>query len=292
MLSWFAPIVEQFVARLNAGQCHHALLLNGPRGIGKQQLLVDLAQHILCHNAHQACDHCQSCLLFSAGTHPDHYVIQSEKQIGVDDIRQGIEKLHSHAQLSHTKVLLIHDADTMTESAANALLKTLEEPNQQTYLVLSTSSGRVLPTILSRCEKHTLTLPSTPAIQAWLRQEHDLVVDEATINAYQHAPFSVLHALSEPDSLSYQEFCDDFAALEAQSITALDFGLKWQSDVQNCLRWLQQQWLRKAQTVPEPHQQRMIKVRLEHVIALTPKMHHAGTNKALLLAQVLTPFTE
>ena len=98
-----------------------------------------------------------------------HHVTTEKSQIGVDAIRQTISKVSQTAQLSGNKVVIISQVELMSESASNALLKTLEEPTANTYLLMtSNESQRLLPTILSRCEKRNIALPSFEQSCDWL----------------------------------------------------------------------------------------------------------------------------
>ncbi|NVK24596.1 MAG: hypothetical protein HWE10_06690 [Gammaproteobacteria bacterium] len=125
-----------------------------------------LAKTLLCSNKQQTsdgefvqpCQRCHSCELFDAGSHPDFTLVEAEKtSIGVDEIRQTSTFLNKTSQLSGSQVVVLKQADLMTENASNALLKTLEEPTANSYLLLLTDKKRkLLPTILSRCQFLTL----------------------------------------------------------------------------------------------------------------------------------------
>lgn len=287
MLSWFSAIDAQLIARLQSHKLHHALLLSGPSGLGKHAYLPELAQAILCQSKHSRCGTCQSCQLFAAGSHPDFYMIQSDKQIGVDDVRQGLEKLQGHAQLQQNKCLIIHAADTMTESAANALLKTLEEPTNNTFIILSASSARLLPTILSRCEKLTLPLASVSEIQSWLATEHNLSANEALVSAYV-TPFKVLAALEDSSGLTFAEFSDDIQAIQTGNLLPLHFGQKWQSKAIECIGWLQHYYLQQTKLKMGTADYTYFAQKLKLSTLTASKMHHAGINKALLLSELLS----
>ncbi|MDP5040433.1 MAG: DNA polymerase III subunit delta', partial [Paraglaciecola sp.] len=177
---------------------HHALLLQGSLGIGKTEFAKEFASYVLCAKSSpdHACGECQSCLLQRAGSHPDFHEVLSEKQIGVDQIRDAIKKLSGSAQLSGAKVLIIYAAHTMTEASANALLKTLEEPTSNTFLLLVTDKAeRLLPTIISRCERILMPPPSLSQTQSWLLTQWQDPVDEEFVQLYAHAPLILLDEL-------------------------------------------------------------------------------------------------
>lgn len=163
-------------------QLAHALLLTGPTGIGKWQLARQLAKALLCKQlvAQQACEQCKSCLLDRAGNHPDLLLLQPEGQsLGVDEIRRISEFTHGRAQQHGNKVILVQHAERMTEAAANALLKTLEEPPANCFLVLCCQQPqRLKATILSRCQRWPLSAMNPEQLQQFLQERrHGLVPD-------------------------------------------------------------------------------------------------------------------
>ena len=99
MYPWFNDVFHSFTSRYLANKLHHALLLSGASGIGKYRLAQELGNALLCKTPTQqgACETCSSCLLRIAGNHPDLYILESEKQLGVDKIREGIAKLSGTA---------------------------------------------------------------------------------------------------------------------------------------------------------------------------------------------------
>jgi DNA polymerase-3 subunit delta' len=140
-------------------QLPHALLLSGAAEIDKKSFALRFAKLLLCQqsiNLKEACDNCHACQLFNAETHPDFHLIQpleDGKIIKVDQVRDLIAKLNQTAQQGCYKVAIITPAEVLPVAAANALLKTLEEPAAQTLFVLISDSPGILPaTIRSRCQ--------------------------------------------------------------------------------------------------------------------------------------------
>ncbi len=162
--------------RLLAGrrQHAHAYLLHGPAGIGKRALAEQLMALLLCQQADPsgACGHCKGCKLLAAHTHPDHYILEPEevdKAIRVDQVRQLVAFVTQTAQLGGRKVVLLEPAEAMNLNAANALLKSLEEPAGDTVLLLiSHQPSRLLPTIKSRCVQQRCPLPGREQSLEWL----------------------------------------------------------------------------------------------------------------------------
>ena len=243
VLPWFTPVYQHLIGRLLVSKLHHGLLLTGPAGIGKPELARELAKAMLCKqpDALGYCGQCQSCHVFDAGTHPDFSELVSEKQLGVDKIREGIGGLNATAQFSGNKVLVIPDADKMTESAANALLKTLEEPTPNTFLILVTDRPQqLLATIISRCEKHILARPSSEMALQWLEQQGVEDVTEALLHAYGDAPLDVKAALEQGEGLSYREYTDGLDRLLAGQTDAVSLATQWQDSAGRIVGWLQQ----------------------------------------------------
>lgn len=284
-LPWLQERIERLVRRLQQKSMHHGVILSGAQGIGKAELAVTMAQTILCKepSAQGPCGQCQSCQLFAANTHPDFHVIESEKQIGVDQIRSAIGKLSGTAQLGGNKGLIIYAADSMTEAAANALLKTLEEPTQSTYLILVTSQlNQLLPTILSRCEKQHIATPSAADSLAWLATQGINSLDETSLQAYGGAPLLAKAAI-EGDGITYGDFHDGVMSLRAGDVTAVNLAEKWQSDAVQITNWCQL-LLKKEMTgaIDTPAYSRY-----QQCIMTAQKLAHPGVNKVLILTTLL-----
>lgn len=170
---WQDGLWQQLAGRR---QHSHAYLLHGPAGIGKRALAERLMARLLCQRPAglEACGQCKSCLLLTAGTHPDNYVLEPEefdKPIKVDQVRELVDFVVQTAQLGGRKVVLLEPAEAMNLNAANALLKSLEEPSGETVLLLiSHQPSRLLPTIKSRCVQQACPLPSEAMSLAWLAQ--------------------------------------------------------------------------------------------------------------------------
>ncbi|WP_018981481.1 DNA polymerase III subunit delta' [Salinimonas chungwhensis] len=244
VIPWFSIVFAQLVDRLLKRRLHHGLLLTGPAGIGKYELARALAKTMLCKSPDNEgpCEQCQSCALFDASTHPDYGELTSDKQLGVDKIREGISRLNATSQLSGSKVLIIPVADSMTESAANALLKTLEEPTDNTFIILVTDRmAQLLPTIVSRCEKHILSRPHTEVALQWLRDQGIHNATQALLDAYGGAPLRVQSALEEGASgVSYVQYQEGLETLLEGNNDAVSLATKWQDSAATIVDWLQQ----------------------------------------------------
>jgi DNA polymerase-3 subunit delta' len=191
-LPWHREALRQLLA--DRARLPHAVLVQGRQGIGKVEFARALAAGALCETPRDglACGQCAACHWFSQGNHPDFREIvpeaAQEEEEGAEDTQKSekaksvfikVEQIRGIADFialtTHRagyRVLLIHPAETMLPAAANALLKTLEEPPAHTVIVLvSGQPARLLPTIRSRCRALTLPLPPREEALAWLREQ-------------------------------------------------------------------------------------------------------------------------
>lgn len=176
LFPWQREVWSGLAERRRAGRMPHALLLSGRSGLGKHAFARLLAQSLLCQQpaADQLpCGRCRSCLLFEAGTHPDLMSIEPEepgKAIRIDQIRRLRDYAAVTSQYGRHKLILIRPADSMNSSAANSLLKTLEEPAAGTVLLLITAQPALLPaTVRSRCQRVDFARPAEPEVLPWLQ---------------------------------------------------------------------------------------------------------------------------
>ncbi len=196
---WQDSLWQQLAGR---AQHAHAYLLHGPAGIGKRALAERLMARLLCQRPEglDACGQCKSCLLLQAGSHPDNYVLEPEeadKAIKVDQVRELVSFVVQTAQLGGRKVVLIEPVESMNINAANALLKSLEEPSGNTVLLLvSHQPSRLLPTIKSRCVQQACPLPSEAMSLQWLSRALPDCSEEERVELLTLAAGSPLAAVS------------------------------------------------------------------------------------------------
>lgn len=178
-IPWNQAVWQGLVERYQGAGLPHASLLLGNEGTGKRPLAFKLAKFLLCQSGEKKtvdnasyCDQCHSCKLMDAGSHPDYFVCDQEakgKQIKVDAVRELNEFLAKTPQISACQVVQIYPIEAMNTNASNALLKTLEEPSGESYLLLMAERlGSVLPTIRSRTQRISIHPPAKEQALAWL----------------------------------------------------------------------------------------------------------------------------
>lgn len=155
--------LRQAVVNKDAG-LQHAWLLTGPPGSGRSNAATAFAAALLCEKA--GCSQCKSCRMVSSGSHPDVSVLATEKVIiSIEEIRQLVASSHFGGSVGKYQIMIIEDADRMTERSSNVLLKALEEPPAGTiWLLCAPSEADMLPTIRSRVRRVALKQPSTETV--------------------------------------------------------------------------------------------------------------------------------
>lgn len=154
------PIKRGLMHALQSGRVHHALMFLGRSGIGKSMLAKAFAQVLFCEHSSaesgdwQRCTQCRQCRRVSQGNHPDFWEISTQtSSITIESIRELQQRVAYQPYEAARRVVVIHEAHLMQIPAANALLKTLEEPaTRTTFILITDQEQRILPTILSRCQ--------------------------------------------------------------------------------------------------------------------------------------------
>nr|WP_282560163.1 DNA polymerase III subunit delta' [Motilimonas cestriensis] len=222
------------------GKLHHALLVSGIAGLGKHDLAKHLAQRLLCTQPHHngSCGVCHSCQLFLVGNHPDfHQINETEKRlISIDTVRQLNKVVAERAQQGIAKVVVFDNAESFNESSANALLKTLEEPTDNSYFILLCESvGRLMPTITSRCQKIMLHAPVD--CLPWLAQQGYSDVPSGLIQLYQGAPLAILEAMKQENATEYEQIAVEFERFIQGQCTSFQLADFINQDLDRRMDW-------------------------------------------------------
>lgn len=217
---WLDGHWKFFKHRLETGRLAHALMVEGPAGSGKMVLATAMVARLLCSEEQDmACGECRSCQLLSGGAHPDFFDLEPEEDsevIKVDQVRDMIARLDLTTSISSRKVAYIRPAESMHPAAANALLKSLEEPAGDAVLILvSHDPGRLPVTIRSRCQSISVSQPEATPVLEWLatnsnRQPAEL---KAALQAAGGSPLRAAQYLESPEKDAYVKVRESLAAL-------------------------------------------------------------------------------
>lgn len=234
----------------------HGLLLKGGKGIGKLDLALNFAHSLLCQqplSEGMACGSCPACHWLSQGSHPDFRLLQPDalvmeesesgkkpsKQITVEQVRDLADFLGMSAHQGGMRVVVVNPAEAMNVNAANALLKSLEEPPRDMLFILVTHKPQqLLPTILSRCVTFALTIPDAATAAQWLLAQGI----QAPEQALAAAGFSPLLAMQGDAQIGTDERAKLLAALR-QPATLDVFALAemlQKTEQVLVVQWLQQ----------------------------------------------------
>ena len=247
---WLQTITDSMAAALSQDRMPHALLLTGLTGVGKLALADYLARQLLCDDLSAAgspCGRCAACVQYAAGTHPDFFRVEPAEDatmIKVDQVRDLAEKLSLSSHHGGFKVALLAPADTMNINASNSLLKTLEEPSDNTVLLLVTARPAQLPaTIRSRCQLLRVEVPAREVALQWLAGQ---VTDDQREVYLQLAHGAPLEALRQAEAGLISQRRERFESLLGildGSRSALAVAQDWNKDeALQGIRWLRE-WL-------------------------------------------------
>ncbi|MDP6060900.1 MAG: AAA family ATPase, partial [Pirellulaceae bacterium] len=184
--------VEALQSALQSGRLHHAFVFHGPKGVGKFTTARAFAGVLLCPNATRdragliyACGSCRACALMQDGAHPDDHVVTKELAsyscnekvrvskhltLSIDVLSENlIGPVHLAPRLGYRKVFIVNEAELITQTSQNLLLKILEEPPPGTFIILVTDNqDQLLPTIRSRCQLVSFVPLPPPLISDWI----------------------------------------------------------------------------------------------------------------------------
>jgi DNA polymerase-3 subunit delta' len=210
-LPWLEAPFDSVRGAAAAGRLPQGLLVHDAPGAGGLRLVKRIAQLVLCTAEQAPCGICSACRRVDSGEHPDLLLVTPKEesklqQITVDDVREACEQLVMTSYEGRGSVAVITPADALNHNAANALLKTLEEPRPRLHILLVTTRPSSLPaTILSRCQRLKITPPPRADVLAWLQAERPSPDWPAALDAVGGAALDAL----EGDPAGLRQLRDD-----------------------------------------------------------------------------------
>jgi len=239
------PWQQEIWAKLNYSnktsgekQIAHALLFSGSKGVGKLPFSFAFKDSLLCSEnkkGERACGECRFCRI---PEHPDFHEVTFEinektgkisSTIKIDQIRKVIEFSHMHSHYGKAKIILIHPAEAMNNNAANALLKILEEPPQNTYFILVTNElHRLSATIKSRCQLVKFQLPDTTVSIQWLQSESiNAELANTCLDLAYNAPLTAKSLAESNYSKQHTQFIDNLLSVSNRTEDPMVIASSW-----------------------------------------------------------------
>ena len=293
----FAQIVghskqlETLRLALAHGRLHHAYLFVGAAGLGKKTIGLSLAKAIHCSVASgDFCGECADCARIQDGNHPDVRLIEplaGKKEISIQQIRELEKELNLRSFSGNKKIVILDPATLMNLSAQNALLKTLEEPPNDSLLILIAASvGELLPTLRSRCLRVSFAPLAREQVAAFLVSEKKVSVEEAKLLAAmsrgsleavaaldsqellarRHRWIVLLLRVSSGDYRTAAETAEALAGNKEESLRFLDWAESWYRDLLVYTVTQNQQDMVNVDMLPQI-EQLAAAVELEHLLA-------------------------
>lgn len=236
---WQQRVHDQLQGALAAGRLGHGLLFTGPAGIGKAEVARRLARQLLTQGSEAAA--ARSAQLIDAGTHPDLMEVsfianktgdKLRTEIVIEQVRRISQQLSLTPQYGIAQVVIVDPADAINGAAANALLKTLEEPAPGRFLWLISSEPARLPaTIRSRCQQIIFPLPASDEALDWLQQRgHATALAQQALEAAGGHPGLADQWLSGEGWALRSQVLDELNALASGRLAASELAVRWSAD--------------------------------------------------------------
>lgn len=212
----------------------HALLISGVQGLAKKNFAQRLARLLLCEKQVENCGDCFSCRLADLEGHPDYTEIvplDDSKAIKIEQIRESIEFISQTTNRSGNRVIVISPAEMMNIAAANALLKTLEEPPAGTYFLLISHSSAQLPaTVRSRCQSIKIYPSFDEMTVAWVAQQvqKDHTFSAALLERADGSPQRAVELVDQDIDQIQKQLLDELASVLIASSHMLIIAQRWQ----------------------------------------------------------------
>jgi DNA polymerase-3 subunit delta' len=245
-IPWLADAQARLRASAAAGRLPHSLLLLSVPGLGVEPLAAWIAAFVLCEGPPlRPCGVCPSCRLLAADSHPDAHVVriaEDVQQIKVDQVRDLIESLSLKSYRGGFKVGVIEGAETLNVNGANAFLKTLEEPTEDTVLILTARPTHRLPaTVASRCLRLVLRAPAPEVAIAWLAAQSAAPADwPAALTLAGGAPLRAVELAGAGLAALDREMREELRKLAAGTVDVTLIAESWaKSDPSLRVIWLE-----------------------------------------------------
>ncbi len=247
---WQKEQMQKLLQMHKQNRLPHALLLSGPDGIGLKRFALVFVMRTLCLSNNKqleiACGNCKSCELFKGKSHPDLHFIEPEekgKPIKIEQIRELINYASFKSFSADTKIVIMKSADAMNHNAAAALLKTLEEPPEQTKIILLSHNPSKLPiTIRSRCQRIDFKPIYEGEAINWLNKklEHSEIASEILLRLSEGAPLKAVELATDKRHLaSRNKLIQDLSLLDKKNSSPLKIAEHWNEiGADNVVSWL------------------------------------------------------
>ncbi len=241
IFSWQTQVWQHLWQAKQQQRLAHALLFLGTEGIGTREFAIAFANAILCAQPTDLgnwCKECQACHLLHAATHPDLIIIEPEKtgqRIGVDQIRDVIKSVNETTLRGGYRIIIICPSTSMNTNAANALLKSLEEPVPNTLFILISDEGLRLPaTIVSRCQKIVFPKPSHDQALQWLKTQliNEKVDPQLLLKLVNGAPLRALSFLEKDLLVLREDIYQGLHSLSRGQSDPIKLAAQWQNEDQ------------------------------------------------------------
>lgn len=224
---WLKPHWQHLQSQVTANRLPHAMLWISPVGLGSDTFALQYLQWLMCIEPEStgACGHCNHCHLFEAGTHPDFHhltLVDKSKDIKIEQIRELISKLVERPYQGGKRLVLVEPADRLNKAAANAFLKSLEEPGDDTFILLLTSRPESLSaTIRSRCQTMLIQAPDENVAFDFVQERlpDDPNISRRAIKYAQNQPLTAVELI---ESGKLQQRSDFISYLTASATGHLD----------------------------------------------------------------------
>lgn len=240
---WLTDLWQEWQANLQTDRFSNASLVVAQEGMGVEKLVDQFSRAVMCQNyPAESCGFCHSCQLMESGSHPDFHVVKPEKEgktITVEQIRQCNRLAQESSQLSGSRLFVIHPVEAMNESAANALLKTLEEPASSCiFLLVTHRSHSLLPTITSRCQQWHLAMPESQSVAKWLSEQSIGNVPAYAAHINGNAPLATLDFVNQDKVSRYLEIESQFLAMLEQRADIVNLAKQLAVEPNESLNWI------------------------------------------------------